>query len=57
MENTGKTVTELLTEIEDEICNDYCKFPDIAREEVKDANAAEDLLYTKYCKGCPLNKL
>ena len=52
-----KTVTDLLTEIEDEICNDYCKFPDIARAEVKDANAAEDLLYTKYCKGCPLNKL
>lgn len=51
------TVTGLLTEIEDEICDNYCKYPEICQAERKDPDDAEQLLYEKYCAKCPLNKL
>ena len=52
-----KTITEQLDEITCEICDQYCKYPDIAKGEVKDAAAAEDYLYRKYCESCPLNRI
>ena len=53
----SKTVTEILGEIEKEICDKYCKYPDICRSERKDPDEAEDLLYKEYCSGCPMNKI
>ena len=51
------TVTGLLTEIEEEICDGYCKYPAICDAERKDPCDAEQLLYEKYCASCPLSKL
>jgi len=52
-----KTISEQLTAICDEICDHYCKYPDVCMAERKDPDDAEDLLYRKYCGGCPLNRL
>ena len=52
-----KTIAMQLDEIATEICEKYCKYPDIANSEVKDPDAAEDHLYRKYCETCPLNRI
>lgn len=59
MENgqEAKTVTELMDWIAGRICDDYCKYPDIAKGEVDDPDLADDHLYTKYCEHCPLSRL
>ena len=51
------TVTNLLIEVADEICDKYCKYPAICEAEKKDPCDAEQLLYEKYCASCPLSKL
>ena len=51
------TVTELLDEIVQEFCVDYCKYPAICEAEKNDPDEAENLLYEKYCENCPMNKL
>jgi len=51
------TVMNLLIEVADAICEDYCKYPAVCEAERKDPDEAEDLLYEKYCANCPLNKL
>jgi len=53
----ANTVTEILEEVGEEICDKYCKYPEICRSEQKDPDLADDLLYEKYCKDCPLNRL
>ena len=53
----SKTVTEILEEIEKEICDNYCKYPDVCMEEVKDPDEAEDMLYDTYCVKCPFNRI
>ena len=53
----SKTVTEILEEIEKEICDNYCKYPDVCMAEKKDVNQAEDMLYDTYCVKCPFNKI
>lgn len=53
----SKTVTEILDEIENEICRNYCKYPDICMAEVKDPDMADDLLYDRYCENCPFNRI
>ena len=52
-----KTIYEQLNEIVEEFCDKYCKYPDICLAERKDPDAAEDLLYEKYCGGCPMNRI
>ena len=51
------TVTGLLSEITYEICENYCKYPEVSKGKVKDEDAAEDWLYDHYCVDCPLNKI
>ena len=51
------TVMNLLIEVADEICDKYCKYPEICEVERKDPDEAEDLLYGTYCANCPMNKL
>lgn len=45
------TVSKILEEVIDSMCDKYCKYP----EQYKDDN--EDDLYAKHCDKCPLNKL
>jgi hypothetical protein len=52
-----KTVSEILEEIEREICDKYCKYPDICAGERKDPDGAEELLYDRYCESCPFNRI
>lgn len=47
----GKSITFLLTEIADEICEHYCKYPDIWDEEAE----GKDLSESEICQNCPLN--
>ena len=47
----SKTVTDILEEVKQEICDDYCKYPTIV-------NDREDLFADDSpCMECPLNKL
>ena len=48
-----KTVTEQIEEIKDDICNNYCKWPDVWDEEAEGC----DLTESDYCRDCPLNRL
>jgi len=56
-EQEEMTVTKLLAWIEDKICEEYCKYPEIAQGEVDDPDLAEDRLYLEYCTKCPLSRL
>ncbi len=47
------TVTDLLEKMTDEMCKDYCKYPDQCRRERKDPADAQELL-EKYCDKCPM---
>lgn len=53
----SKTVTEILGDIEQEICDSYCKYPEICLSEVKEPDLAADKLYNDYCAKCPFNKI
>lgn len=47
----SKTVTDVLEEVKQEMCDDYCKYPTIV-------NDREDLFANDSpCMECPLNKL
>jgi hypothetical protein len=45
------TVSKILSEVVESICDEYCKYP----EQYKGDN--EDDLYSEHCDKCPLNKL
>ena len=55
-ESREKTITEQMGAIIDEICNNYCKYPEACMSEREDLDAAEALLYETYCAKCPLMK-
>lgn len=52
-----RTIHEQLNLIEQEICDDYCKWPGYCREQRKDPDDAETMLYREYCAKCPLSRL
>lgn len=47
------TVQEILEEVKDEICVNYCKYPDTWNEEAE----GMDLSESEICQNCPLNRL
>lgn len=49
-----KKVTEILEEVLNEFCQDYCKYPDIWDEEKEGCELSESELCQKFC---PLNRL
>lgn len=46
-----KKIVDMLQDISSDICNHYCKYPDIYQKEEE-----EDKLY-EHCDKCPLNRL
>lgn len=52
-----KTVSKILEEVTEEMCNKYCKFPEEYFSKYKDEEEAEEKLYSEHCENCPLNKL
>lgn len=46
-----KTATQIIEEVRDEMCNKYCKYPDLWDDENGELCDSEE------CQNCPLNKL
>ena len=53
MSKKTKTVVQIIEEVKEDICNHYCKYPDIWDEEEQ----GTELIDSEYCQKCPLNKL
>lgn len=49
----GKTIIEQLQDIGEEMCNNYCKWPDLYDEDKEGVALSE----SEQCKNCPLNRL
>lgn len=47
------SITEQIEEIKDDICRNYCKWPDLWDEEAEQMELCE----SKHCQNCPLNRL
>ena len=47
------TVTQILEEVKNQICNDFCRYPREWDEEVEGC----ELIDSDVCANCPLNKL
>lgn len=48
-----KTIPKLLEEIVEQVCNDYCKWPEKWDEEAE----GMELMESDICTNCPLNRL
>lgn len=51
------SVVETLTALCEEICDDYCKYPEMYEEAYKDPDEALDALLKEKCENCPLNRI
>ena len=51
------SVTDIIEDVKQKICDDYCKFPDECLAKYSDLDIADDELYRQYCENCPLNRL
>lgn len=45
------------SEIKEKFCENFCKWPEKAREEIKDVDEADDWLVNERCSKCPLEYL
>ena len=50
-ESQARTVTEIIDDVKDEICDSYCKYADGVTKE------GYDQMLKKHCENCPRNKL
>ena len=48
------SITEIIEEVKDQICNDYCRYPKEWDEEDHDGL---ELCESEVCAACPLNRL
>ena len=48
-----QAVTKIIEEVAEEMCTNYCKWPDLWDEEKEGMELCE----SDYCKECPLNRL
>ena len=58
-EEKKQTVHQIMIDVIDEICDKYCKYPDmmIGKSAEQEPDMLEDMLYEQYCVNCPVNKL
>ena len=49
-----QTVSKILNEVKDAICNDYCRYP---REYDAEEHDDVELFDSDICRNCPLNRL
>lgn len=52
-----ETITNQLETIKEEICDDYCKWPERYRELYEDPDKANERMLTEVCGICPLLKI
>ena len=59
MEEKKETVQQIMIKVIDEMCDNYCKYPDmyVSKHPDTDEDLLEDLMYTEICSQCPLNRL
>ena len=59
MEEKKETVHQIMIKVIDEICDNYCKYPEmlLSKHPGEDEDMLEELLYDEYCAKCPLNRL
>lgn len=48
------SATEIIEEVKDQICNDYCRYP---REWDEEEHDGLELYDSDICANCPLNRL
>lgn len=53
MAKEKKSVTEILREISEEVCDHYCKYTDIWDAE----SEGRELFESEICKNCPMGRL
>lgn len=51
------TVTKILEEVIQDICDKYCKFPEKYEAKYPDKEEAGEKLMCEQCKKCPINRL
>lgn len=69
--NEGMTVSEIIEDVKEDICDKYCRFSKEAEERCREAetkandqaelidmlDAINDEMFEAHCKGCPLKRL
>jgi hypothetical protein len=48
-----ESVTQIIEEVAEKMCTNYCKWPDLWDEEAE----GMELCDSNHCKNCPLNRL
>lgn len=51
------TLVKIIKDTINEMCGEYCKYPDIYRQMYDDEDVALDVMIRERCDGCPLNDL
>ncbi len=51
------TITEIVQEVVEEMCDKYCRMPAKYVMEINDVDEAQETMINEVCKDCPLNKL
>jgi len=54
---TPISVPDIINEVCCDICENYCKYPDLMKSQMKDIDLADAMLVKSYCDKCPLNRL
>ena len=52
-----KYITELVEEVKEDICDNYCKYPTQYQMEHEDSEETFDLMTSEIYAECPLNRL
>ncbi len=50
------TIPEQLNKIAEEICDSYCKYPDLVKDKFEDPDEAMEWIGDTYCAECPIYK-
>ena len=53
----NETITEQLENIKAEICDKYCKWPQLYLESIKDPDDAHEVMLEHKCAKCPTQRL
>lgn len=51
-----KTITQQLEDIKEQMCDKYCRFPELSRNTASDADEAFEWLMHNCCDKCPMNE-
>ena len=52
-----KTITQEFEEIRQQMCDKYCRFPELSLQTNEDPDKAFEWLMHSYCENCPLKRL